>query len=313
MMNAAEKALFSGHAFTAAQTFVAGVSRPTKKRELTSDIGRKDFGFAHEEFDAESGFYEGTFKVKLRNGCGVLVEANSGASYTGQFLHERRNGHGLQKWPGQSSYDGDWEHGEKHGKGIYTSSTSTYDGKWAEGLRHGVGKQLYHNGDEYSGTWFKGQCSGPGVYYHADGSEFHGAWAFGKRHGAGMWFGPKNQKEQHLYKYGVLVERKILEPGSKPPRGQRAIQPMHSDREVATQKQTNMLKETVFDSVPYLGHLSVKDSTIMDLSAPSIRRQQAAANVAEMKIGLWPFDKNATEPLAEVLSDEIEPPDESSM
>ena len=129
----------------------------------------------------------------------------------------------------------------------------------------------------------------------------------------GLWQTPWRRHVVHLYKYGVLVERKILEPGSKPPRGQRAIQPMHSDREVATQKQINMLKETVFDSVPYLGHLSVKDSTIMDLSAPSIRRQQAAANVAEMKIGLWPFDKNATEPLAEVLSDEIEPPDESSM
>ena len=43
-MDAASKALFSGHAFTAAQTFVAGVSRQTKKRELTSDIGRKYFG-----------------------------------------------------------------------------------------------------------------------------------------------------------------------------------------------------------------------------------------------------------------------------
>ena len=311
-MNAAEKALFSGHAFTAAQTFVAGVSRQTKKRELTSDIGRKDFGFAHEEFDNESGFYEGTFKVNLRNGCGVLMEANSGASYTGQFLHERRHRHGVQKWPG-SSYDGEWEHGEKHGKGIYTSSTSTYDGKWAEGFRHGPGKQLYNNGDEYSGTWFKGQCSGPGVYYHADGSEFHGAWASGKRHGAGMWFGPKNQKEHHFYKYGVLLDRKILEPGSKPPRGQRAIQPMHSDRVVATQRQTDMLKDTVFDSIPYLGHLSVKDSTIMDLSAPSIRRQQAAANVAEMKIGLWPFDSTAGPPAspAELLEDEAGPPDES--
>lgn len=55
-------------------------------------------------------------------------------------------------------------------------------------------------------------------------------------------------------------------------------------------------KETVFDALPYMGHLSVKDSTIMDLSAPSIRRQQAAANIAEMKQGLWPFDPDAEPP-----------------
>ena len=52
----------------------------------------------------------------------------------------------------------------------------------------------------------------------------------------------------------------------------------------------------MFDALPYMGHLSVKDSTIMDLSAPSIRRQQAAANMAEMKQGLWPFDPNAEAP-----------------
>ena len=35
----------------AAQSFVAGVSRnKAQRRELSSDIGRKDFGFAHEEW-----------------------------------------------------------------------------------------------------------------------------------------------------------------------------------------------------------------------------------------------------------------------
>lgn len=288
-MDAVGRALFSGHALTAAQTFVAGVSRPKKKRELTSDLGRKDFGFAHEEFDDESGFYEGTFKVRMRNGVGHLLEANSGASYSGQFLHERRHRHGVQKYS-DSSYDGFWSHGEKHSQGLFQSSTGTYDGKWEESLKHGAGKQLYKNGDEYHGTWYQGQCSGKGVYYHANGAEFHGAWAAGKRHGGGMYFGPKGQKEHHIYQFGVLMERRILLPGSKPPRGHRVIQPMHTDQTLKTQAHIDMLKDTMFDSIPYMGHLSVKDSTLLDLSAPSIRRQQAAANVAEMKRNLYPFD-----------------------
>ncbi|CAK9059869.1 Phosphatidylinositol 4-phosphate 5-kinase 8 (AtPIP5K8) (1-phosphatidylinositol 4-phosphate kinase 8) (Diphosphoinositide kinase 8) (PtdIns(4)P-5-kinase 8) [Durusdinium trenchii] len=299
-MDAVGRALFSGHALTAAQTFVAGVSRPKKKRELTSDLGRKDFGFAHEEFDDESGFYEGTFKVRMRNGVGHLLEANSGASYSGSCMKgdtgtASRN---IQTAPRpldweiafkRGSYDGFWSHGEKHGQGLFQSSTGaavsrrTYDGKWEESLKHGAGKQLYKNGDEYHGTWYQGQCSGKGVYYHANGAEFHGAWAAGKRHGGGMYFGPKGQKEHHIYQFGVLMERRILLPGSKPPRGHRVIQPMHTDQTLKTQAHIDMLKDTMFDSIPYMGHLSVKDSTLLDLSAPSIRRQQAAANVAEMK------------------------------
>eukprot|EP00913_Durusdinium_trenchii_P001098 g1006.t1 len=323
-MDAVGRALFSGHALTAAQTFVAGVSRPKKKRlggmevrgeercedvpqglvndryttlsllsvvhacaDLTALVPRDSDGeiapFSFEPpRNGSDAPEEGTFKVRMRNGVGHLLEANSGASYSGQFLHERRHRHGVQKYS-DSSYDGFWSHGEKHGQGLFQSSTGTYDGKWEESLKHGAGKQLYKNGDEYHGTWYQGQCSGKGVYYHANGAEFHGAWAAGKRHGGGMYFGPKGQKEHHIYQFGVLMERRILLPGSKPPRGHRVIQPMHTDQTLKTQAHIDMLKDTMFDSIPYMGHLSVKDSTLLDLSAPSIRRQQAAANVAEMK------------------------------
>ena len=292
-MDETRRTVYSGSAFAAAQTFVAGVSRQ-KNRELASDLGRKDFGFSHEEFEDESGFYEGTFKMKVRNGCGVLIENHSGSTYHGQFLHDKKHKHGLQVWGDQSSYDGQWDHGSKHGQGIYQSETSKYDGRWEAGLRHGFGKQVYANGDEYEGVWWKGQCSGPGVYYHTDGSEYHGGWAAGRRHGAGMYFGSRSQKEQHLYQQGVLVQRKILLPGSKPPRGQRAGQPMHCDKLLATQKQLDMMRETIFNATPHIGHLCVKDSTVLDLSAPSIRGQIAAANVAEIKSGLVNLDESCS-------------------
>ncbi|CAJ1358319.1 unnamed protein product [Effrenium voratum] len=293
----ATKTMLVGHAFTAAQAFVAGVSRP-KTRELSSDLGRKDFGFSHEEFAEESGFYEGTFKVKHRNGFGVLYESNSGTKYRGQFMHDKRHNHGLQTWADSSSYDGEWVHGAKHGTGSYKTVSDSYAGKWEEGFKHGHGHQVFENKDEYVGSFWKGQCSGPGVYYHADGSEYHGAYANGKRNGVGMYFGPKQQKEHHTYKQGILVQRDILWPGSKPPRGQRAIQPMHSDQLVAEQKQLDMIKDTVFDNIPYMGHLCVKDSSIMDLSAPSIRKSLAAVNMAEMKAGLYPFEGSECSPVS---------------
>ena len=227
---------------------------------------------------------EGTFKVKHRNGFGVLYESNSGTKYRGQFMHDKRHNHGLQTWADSSSYDGEWVHGAKHGTGSYKTVSDSYAGKWEdaqlfsgtrrccfamrlstlhgssrslfnpsrrcrlciqEGFKHGHGHQVFENKDEYVGSFWKGQCSGPGVYYHADGSEYHGAYANGKRNGVGMYFGPKQQKEHHTYKQGILVQRDILWPGSKPPRGQRAIQPMHSDQLVAEQKQLDMIKDTV--------------------------------------------------------------------
>ena len=53
----------------------------------------------------------------MRNGVGMLVEANAATTYTGQFKDELRHNHGLQKWPDGSSYDGQWAHGQRHGSG----------------------------------------------------------------------------------------------------------------------------------------------------------------------------------------------------
>ena len=93
-----------------------------------------------------------------------------------------------------------------------------------------------------------------------------------------------------MYQQGVLIQRKVLLPGSKPPRGQRAGQPMHCDKLLATQTQLDMMRDTLFDALPHVGHLSVKDSTVLDVSAPSIRRQIAAATVAEIRAGLVSAD-----------------------
>ena len=78
-----------------------------------------------------------------------------------------------------------------------------------------------------------------------------------------MHFARRNGgKEHHLYRllglskltpfsvrYGQLTERTILAPGSKPPRGQRMIQPLHSDRPVTRQRQTDMLTPAAFSIV----------------------------------------------------------------
>ena len=117
----------------------------------------------------------------MRNGVGMLVEANAATTYTGQFKDELRHNHGLQKWPDDSSYDGQWSHGQRHGTGTmaiqvelvshfitsglfktfrhscavftvcqpgtYTSEHSSYSGRWAKNFKHGPGHQRYKNGD----------------------------------------------------------------------------------------------------------------------------------------------------------------------
>ena len=39
-------------------------------------------------------------------------------NYEGTYLKDHRDGRGKVKWANQDEYDGQWEHGEPHGKGI---------------------------------------------------------------------------------------------------------------------------------------------------------------------------------------------------
>merc|ERR1712113_905972 len=120
--------------------------------DFSSDVGRKNFGFSHEEIDDATAYYEGQFKFHQRNGEGTLHAPETGSKYVGQFRHDAFHGEGEQTWSDGSNYKGQWKAGRKHGRGVYTNAdVLRYLGGWDSGFRHGQGKQEYANSERYEG------------------------------------------------------------------------------------------------------------------------------------------------------------------
>lgn len=204
-------------AISASSSFCERAASSHLVTDFTSDVGRKKFGFSHEEVDDANAYYEGQFRLYQRSGEGTLHNPDIGLSYVGQWQFDRYHGDGENTWPDGSRYVGQWRNGQKHGKGKYTSSEALcYSGQWEEGRRHGLGTQEYANGDRYEGGWWNGLCSGIGTYSFADGSKYEGAWANGHYHGSGVLFSSDGGRERRWYSSGLLMKREVLTGSSSP-------------------------------------------------------------------------------------------------
>jgi len=184
--------------------------------DFTPDVGRKKFGFSHEEVD-ETGnaYYEGQFRLFQRSGEGTLHNPDTGLKYVGQWQADQYHGDGDNTWPDGSRYVGQWKNGQKHGYGQFVSADGLhYIGQWDCGKRHGNGAQEYKNRDMYKGGWWHGICSGIGTYYFADGSKYEGAWANGRYDGGGVLYDGEGGRERLWYSNGKLMKRQVLTTGA---------------------------------------------------------------------------------------------------
>jgi len=63
------------------------------------------------------------------------------------------------QWPCGTSYKGDVLRGKRHGYGLmrFSDSAAVYEGQWQHGERHGQGKLCL---DAQENHWYKGECVG---------------------------------------------------------------------------------------------------------------------------------------------------------
>ena len=78
-----------------------------------------------------------------------------------------RHGRGKLEMTDGSSWDGQWERGERRGECTLVeprgaAGVATYTGGWAHGARHGEGRQVEAEGGEYKGQWHRGVREGEG-------------------------------------------------------------------------------------------------------------------------------------------------------
>lgn len=250
--------------------------------DFSSDVGRKKFGFSHEEIDESSAYYEGQFKLYQRCGEGTLHSPETGSKYVGQFQNDQFHGNGDQTWSDGSRYTGQWKNGQKSGVGEYMGSDRlSYVGQWEDGRRHGQGMQEYGNGDRYEGWWFHGLCSGLGTYFFTDGSRYEGAWANGRYDGPGMLYSSDGSRERQWHSSGLLMKREVLPPGLAPKKARRGVITGGS-KVLLGQTRDDMHKPTVLPKPQPSKYLIRRETAGRDLSAPPLRPKTAATDVTRL-------------------------------
>ena len=110
------------------------------------------------------GSYTGGCKDGYADGFG---SANGFASYAGEFQSGQKHGKGIKRWPWGDRYEGNFVKDRKQGIGIYTWSMDgpwsgeKYSGAFKEDMRDGVGTYTWPTGDAYTGPWSQDQMTGP--------------------------------------------------------------------------------------------------------------------------------------------------------
>ena len=98
---------------------------------------------------------------------------HSSSEGTGILTSGIKNGHWTETLAKGSRYEGEYRDGERHGHGIYTSSSGSYryEGEWRDGRRHGHGIKIsYDSGKRSEGEWRDGRRHGYTTWTRADGS-----------------------------------------------------------------------------------------------------------------------------------------------
>lgn len=89
---------------------------------------------------------------------------------------------------GKLIYEGEWERGKIHGRGVYhyEPSGAAYQGEFSMNLRQGVGVYTFKDGSSYDGEWQNNERHGHGIMNWIDGSVYEGQWRANERHGQGV-------------------------------------------------------------------------------------------------------------------------------
>ena len=100
-----------------------------------------------------------------------------------------RHGFGKAYFPNGDTYEGNYDRGRRHGKGLYrlvsVGNGAQYDGNYAWNLKHGYGEMVYPDGAKYDGYWFEDNRQGQGKYTYINGDYYDGEWYESLKHGRG--------------------------------------------------------------------------------------------------------------------------------
>jgi hypothetical protein len=89
--------------------------------------------------------YEGYFNEGLREGIGLYTYKETGNTYEGEWLKNKKHGIGKMLFANEGEYFGRFENGKRHGEGMfkYSKTKNIYSGSWQYGNKHGKGTYIF--------------------------------------------------------------------------------------------------------------------------------------------------------------------------
>nr|XP_061831494.1 ankyrin repeat and MYND domain-containing protein 1-like [Nerophis lumbriciformis] len=113
---------------------------------------------------------------KQRQGFGVQ-ERLDGSTYEGEFVHGLKHGKGRYTWKSGEFYEGSFYKDYRHGDGVYCwPSGNKFIGRFYLNWREGYGKHLFPDGAIFEGLYHSDQRFGPGVLKESSGRQDVGIW-----------------------------------------------------------------------------------------------------------------------------------------
>ena len=133
--------------------------------KLQPQEGKDRLGFV--KLDNEDGVYLGEADYATPQGRGCYIFKNDGQSWIGYFDKGEKGNYGkFYDKDGRLTYEGEYKHGERDGKGVY----------------------YYPNGSKYVGDFVRNKKEGNGVYHWDENTRWEGIWANDKMDGDGIYY-----------------------------------------------------------------------------------------------------------------------------
>lgn len=116
--------------------------------------------------------FDGDWVDGEMTGRGVWSNSNTNESYDGEFLCNKRHGHGTLRMKSGDIYDGEFKTHKFNGRGAYLKEGKfVIDGQFKDGIVDGFARITWHRIGGYEGFWREGVISSPsGFFATVDGS-----------------------------------------------------------------------------------------------------------------------------------------------
>jgi len=125
----------------------------------------------------------------------------NGNIYIGEWLGDKRDGHGKHLWSNGDVYSGDWKDDMQHGWGKSTwIDGSCYKGSYVRNIKEGTGEYVWKDNSKYVGEWKTNEMDGHGEYQWADGRKYIGDWKRSRMEGYGVFFWPDGRQFEGNWK-----------------------------------------------------------------------------------------------------------------